>query len=181
MEVKKVSKRTQRKSLDYVKKEYIRTRTMPGSWYLSSYRFKFNITHLQPFLKKLKEKKLVGLRCSGCNRVFFPPVFVCGKCLIKPDQWVDLRDTGEVSTFSIVYLKDPETDEIQEKSMVLIRQDGADTTYMIELNPKIDYKDTYVGMPVKLHWSDNLNGNLNDIEYYDLVEDDAKDLDLRKD
>ena len=62
---------------------------------------------------------------------------MCGKCLIKPDQWVDLRETGQVSTFAIAYLKDPETGEIQEKPMVLIRQDGADTTYMVELNPEV--------------------------------------------
>ncbi len=153
---------------------------MPGNWYLSSYTYKFNLTHMQPFLKKLKEKKLVGLKCSGCNRVFFPPRLVCGKCLIKPDQWVDLRDTGEVSTFSIAYLKDPNTGEVQEKPSVLIRQDGADTTYMVELNPEINYKDTYIGMPVKVHWNEDLKGNLADIEYYDLVEDNARDLDLHK-
>jgi uncharacterized OB-fold protein len=106
---------------------------------------------------------------------------VCGKCLIKPDQWVDLRDTGEVSTYSIAYLKDPDTGQVQEKPMVLIRQDGADTAYMVELNPEVDYKDTYIGMPVKVHWNQDLNGNLFDIEYYDLMDDDAKNLDLRKD
>ncbi|MFX1364291.1 MAG: Zn-ribbon domain-containing OB-fold protein [Promethearchaeota archaeon] len=176
-----MSKRTQRKSLDYIKKDYVETRRMPGSWYISNYKFKFDITHLQPFLNKLKEKKLVGLKCSGCNRVFFPPKSICGKCLMKPDQWVDLRETGEVSTFAIAYLKDPETDEVKEKPMVLIRQDGADTTFMIELNPDVEFKDTYIGMPVKVHWNENLSGNLNDIEYYDLIENDASDLKSRKD
>lgn len=175
-----MSKRTQRKSLDYVKKDYVKTRTMPGNWYLSSYIYKFNLTHMQPFLKKLKEKKLVGLKCPGCNRVFFPPRLVCGQCLIKPNQWVDLRETGEVSSFTIAYLKDPGTGKVQEKPMVLIRQDGADTVYMVELNPEVDYKDTYIGMPVKVHWSEDLKGSLADIEYYDLVEDNARDLDLHK-
>lgn len=175
-----MSKRTQRKSLDYVKKDYVKTRTMPGNWYLSSYTYKFNLTHMQPFLKKLKEKKLVGLKCPGCNRVFFPPRLVCGQCLIKPNQWVDLRETGEVSSFTIAYLKDPGTGKVQEKPMVLIRQDGADTVYMVELNPEVDYKDTYIGMPVKVHWSEDLKGSLADIEYYDLVEDNARDLDLDK-
>ncbi|MBA7553264.1 hypothetical protein ES705_45854 [subsurface metagenome] len=153
---------------------------MPGNWYLSSYTYKFNLTHMQPFLKKLKEKKLVGLKCPGCNRVFFPPRLVCGQCLIKPNQWVDLRETGEVSSFTIAYLKDPSTGKVQEKPMVLIRRDGADTVYMVELNPEVDYKDTYIGMPVKVHWSEDLKGSLADIEYYDLVEDNARDLDLHK-
>lgn len=176
-----MSKLTQRKSLDYVKKEYVRTRTMPGSWYLSSYKYKFNITHMQPYLEKLKEKKLVGLECSGCNRVFYPPRLVCGKCLAKPDRWVDLRETGRVATYTIIYIKNPETGEIEEKPVVLVQQDGSDTVNIAQLNPEINYKDTYIGMPIKVHWTENPSGGLMDIEYYDLVEDDAKDLELRKD
>ena len=66
-----MSKLTQRKSLDYIKKDYVKTRTMPGSWYLSSYKFRFNIAHHQPMLKKLKEKKLIANQCSGSD---FPPL-----------------------------------------------------------------------------------------------------------
>ncbi|MFX1297471.1 MAG: Zn-ribbon domain-containing OB-fold protein [Promethearchaeota archaeon] len=181
MSEKKMSKRTERKQLSYVKKEYVRTRTMPGAWYLSSYKFKFNITHMQPFLKKLKEKKVVGLECSGCNRVFFPPRQVCGKCFIKPDRWTDLRDTGRVATYTIVYVKDPETGETLERPVVCVQQDNSHTTHLVNLSPEVDFKDTYIGMPVKIHWAEERTGGLMDIEYYDKMEDKAKDLGLRKD
>lgn len=176
-----MSKLTQRKSLEYVKKEHIRTRQLPGSWYLASYKYKFNITYMQPFLEKLKQKKLVGLECSGCNRVFFPPRYVCGSCLTKPDRWVDLRDTARVASYTITYIKDPETGQVLERPVVLIRQDGSDTTHIVQLNPKVDFKDTYIGMPVKAHWTENPKGGLMDIEYYDVIEDKGKDLELRKD
>ena len=176
-----MSKLTQRKSLDYIKKDYVRTRTMPGNWYLASYRYKFNISHNSHFLKKLKERKLIGNQCSGCNRVFFPPRLVCGKCLVEPNQWVDLRDTGSVASYAIAYVKDTETGKIQEKPMVLVQQDGADTTIITQLNPEIDFKDAYIGMPVKVHWAENRTGGLMDIEYYDVLEDDAKDLNETKD
>ena len=175
-----MSKMTQRKSLDYIKKDYIKTRTMPGSWYLTSYKFKFNITHMQPFLEKLKEKKLVGNQCSGCNRVFFPPRLVCGKCMLKPDKWIDIRDTAKVSTYAIAFLKDKETGEIQERPMVLVHHDGADTASIAELHPDVDVKDTYVGMPIKAHWRDEVTGGLMDIEYYDPFEDDAKDIEEKE-
>ena len=175
-----MSKLTQRTSLDYIKKDYVRTRTMSGNWYLASYQFKFNISHNTEFLKKLKDKKLVGNCCSGCNRVFFPPRYVCGKCLVEPNQWVDLRETGRVATFAISYLKDPETGEIQEKPTVLVQQDGSDTCIITKLNPEVDFKDTYIGMPVKVHWAENRTGGLMDIEYYDVLEDDANDLQSTK-
>ncbi|MHA1293783.1 MAG: Zn-ribbon domain-containing OB-fold protein [Promethearchaeota archaeon] len=176
-----MSKITQRKHLDYVKKDYDRTRTIKAAWYLNSYRFKYNVTHLKPFLEKLKEKKVVGLQCSNCNSVFFVPKLVCGKCLVKPDRWVDLRDTATVATYTISYVKDSETGEIIQKPIVCVRQDGSDTTHLVELSPEIRYEDTYIGMPVKIKWRDQTSGTLDDIEYYEPIEDKAKDLPLRKD
>ena len=175
-----MSKRTSRKSMDYIKEEYIKTRTMPANWYLTSYEFKFNITHMQPFLEKLKQKKLVGLQCSSCNRIYFPPRQICGKCLVKPDRWVDLRETGRVASFTITYLKDPETGKIIERPIVCAQLDGADTSYPSQLNPDIEFKDTYIGMPIKVHWAENLQGGLMDIEYFDAVEDDAENLNKSK-
>ena len=176
-----MSKRTERKDMDYIKKDYIKTRTMPGSWYLSSYTYKFNITHMQPFLDKLKQKKLIGLKCSSCNQVFFPPRQVCGQCMVKPDRWVDIRETGQVATFTISYLKDPETGEVLERPMVLVRPDNADTVLLSQLSPKVDFKDTYIGMPLKIHWKDEPTEGLGNIEYYDPIDDDSEDLELRKD
>ena len=175
-----MSKMTQIKSMDYIKKDYVKTRTMPGSWYLSSYKYKFNITHLKPYLDKLKEKKLVGNQCSGCNRTFFPPRLVCGKCLLKPDKWVDIRDTARVSTFAIAFVKNEETGKVEERPMVLINHDGSDTSSLAELNPELEAKDTYVGMPVKLHWREETTGGLMDIEYYDLMDDHSKDMDTKE-
>jgi uncharacterized OB-fold protein len=171
-----MSKLTQRKSLEYVKKDYKKTRTMPGTWNLTSYKYKFNITHMKPFLDKLKEKKLVGNQCSGCNRVFYPPRLVCGKCLLKPDKWVDIRETARVSTFAVAFLKNPETGEIEERPMVLINHDGSDTTNIAELDPTLEVKDTYVGMPVKVKWREERTGGLMDIEYYDLIDDHSKEI-----
>ncbi len=136
---------------------------------------------MQPFLEKLKEKKLVGLQCSGCNRVFFPPRLVCGKCFVKPDRWVDIRDTGRVATFTVSYLKDPDSGVVVEKPVILIQHDGTDTVIITELHPEVDFKEVYIGMPIKVHWKENPQGNISDIEYYDLVDDHSKDMELRKD
>lgn len=175
-----MSKITQRKSMEYVKKEYERTRTMPASWYLNSYRYKYNVTHLKPFMDKLKEKKLVGLQCSSCNRVFFVPKPFCGNCLVKPDRWVDLRETAVIATYTISYVKDPETEEIVEKPVICVRQDGCDTTHLVEMTPDVRYQDVYIGMPVQIVWKDVTQGNLDDIEFYKPITDDSKGMPLRK-
>lgn len=167
--------------MDYEKKEYKKTRTMGAHWYLTSYTYKYNLTHHKPFLEKLKDKKLVGLQCSSCNDVTFPPKFVCGKCLVKPDRWVDLRETATIATYTIAYFEDEETGEKLEKPVAAIRMDGSDTTFISELDPDIPYKDAYIGMPLKVHWAEDTDGKLTDIKYFDPIDDDSEDLELRKD
>ncbi len=180
MSEKKTYQKTEKKALDYVKKDYIKTRTLPGAWYLSSYTYKFDITHMQPFLKKLKDKKLIGNKCPGCNRIFFPPRLVCGQCLVKPDRWVDIRETANVSTYAIAYLKNPDTGVVEEKPVLLAQHDGASTCLIAELAPNIDVKDTYINMPIKVHWKEERTGNLSDIQYYDIIEDASKDVNKNK-
>ncbi len=167
------------KKMDYVKKEYVKTRLMPATWHLTSYKYKYNLMHMKPLMEKLKEKKVIGLQCQGCNMVSFPPKIVCGKCLRIPDKWVSLRETGVISSFTIAYEEDEKGNTI-EKPVITVRQDGSDTTHTVEMNPNIRYKDVYVGMPVKIKWRDNPKGSLDDIEYYDLVDDPTKDMPFRK-
>jgi len=164
------------KKLDYERKEYDMTRRMPANWYLSSYKFKYDFTRFQPFFKKLEERKIVANQCRSCNQVFFPPKLVCGKCFVRPDRWVDLRETAEVATFSITYEKDPETGELAEKPVVAIRQDGSDTTMLASMREDIDFKDVYVGMPLKVVWSEEPKADISAIDHYEPIEDDSADM-----
>ncbi len=163
------------RKLEYIKKEYARTRTMPGKWYLSSCRYKYNITPMRTFFEMLKQRKLVGLKCMGCNHVYLPPKLVCPRCLTMPDKWVGIRETGVIATFTATYDKDEKTGELVPVPIVAVRLDGADTIYTVEMNPKIKFDDVYVGMPVKVKWREGeLKGDLSDIEYFDAIEDPAK-------
>ncbi len=149
--------------LVYERKEWFRTRTLPGKWDLASYRYKFDATPLQIFVDMLKAKKLIGLKCRGCNTVYFPPRIVCGKCLIVPDKWVPLPDTGVVATYTATYKKDPVTGKQVPEPVIAVRIDGTDTTHTIELTG-IKFEDVYVGLPVKIKWREVTQGNLNDPE-----------------
>jgi len=166
--------------MDYIKKEYDKTRSIPAKWYLTSYKYKYDLRYFDPFLEKLKERKLIGIQCQGCNTVSFPPKLVCGKCLRKPEKWVQLRETGEVATYTMAYHKDEEGNTIA-KPIVAVRVDGSDTLHIVELSPEIKFEDVYVGMPVKIHWADETTGGFEDIAYFDPIEDSTKDLPDRMD
>lgn len=164
---------------EYEKKEYKRTRTTPGSWNLTLYKYKFNLSRTKTFLRGLKEGQILGLKCRSCNTVSFPPRLICGKCLVKPDQWVTLPETASVATASATY--DPD-DKLREnpRPVIAVRQDGADTVWLHNLPPETDFQSVYVGMPLKAIWAEDRKGAWLDIDHYEPIEDPSIELNKKE-
>ena len=58
--------------------------------------------------RRLEELHLVGSRCEGCNRVFFPVRRNCPFCLgDRPPQRVSLSDEGTLQTFVVASMAPP--------------------------------------------------------------------------
>jgi hypothetical protein len=56
------------------------------------------------FLTAMKQGKLIGRKCHACDRVMIPPRMFCEKCFRRSDEWVELKDTGRVNTFSVSFV-----------------------------------------------------------------------------
>ncbi len=160
---------------DYVKKQYKRTRTLHGNWYLMNYRYKFNLSRTKVFLKGLKKGHVLGLKCRSCNTVSFPPRLICGRCLVKPDQWVRLPETGTIATGSATYDTDDKNRE-RPYPIIVVRQDGADTVWLHNITKGIDFHSIYIGMPVKAVWAKEKTGSWYDIDHYEPIEDPAVEI-----
>lgn len=165
---------------EYIKKEYKKTRTLRGMWYLTNYKYKFNMSRIKTYLKGLKEGHLLGIKCRSCNRVFFPPKTICGKCLVKPDQWVMLPETATVATASAGYAEDDENRE-RPIPVIGVRQDGSDTVLMHNITEGVDFDTVYIGMPLKVVWAEERNGGWFDIDHYEPIEDPANELNKKED
>jgi uncharacterized OB-fold protein len=50
------------------------------------------------FLLGLKEGKIIGRKCNKCNRVYVPPRMYCDDCFRATDEWVEVKDEGEIMT-----------------------------------------------------------------------------------
>ncbi len=160
---------------EYVKKQYKRTRTLTGYWYLINYKYKFNLSRTKVFLKGLKKGQVLGLKCRSCNTVSFPPRLICGKCLVKPDQWVRLPETGTIATGSATYEADDKNRE-RPLPVIAVRQDGADTIWLHNITKGIDFHSIYIGMPVKAVWAEEKTGSWFDIDHYEPIDDPAREL-----
>lgn len=163
----------------YTKNTYVRTRTLKGNWFLGSYRYKFNLSRTRVFLEGLRKGQVLGLKCRSCNTVSFPPRLICGRCLVKPDQWVLLPDTGSVATGSATYDQD-DVEREHAFPVIAVQQDGANTVWVTNLPPDIDFKSVYIGMPVKIKWAAERTGQWSDVEYYEPIDDPAVELNKKE-
>jgi len=56
------------------------------------------------FLAGLKEGKILGVVCEGCQRTLVPPRAFCELCFRPLHRWVELKDTGVINTFSVSFV-----------------------------------------------------------------------------
>ena len=124
------------------------------------------------FLEELKNGRLIGKKCNKCNRILFPPRMFCEECFVETGDWVYVKDTGTIQTFSISYLG---TDASRLKEPILVGVvsiDGATEKmgmmhYFGEVDPEV-LKKKGIGMKVKAVWKDakDRTGSVLDIRYF---------------
>lgn len=121
------------------------------------------------FLAELREGRLVGRKCDGCDRVLFPPRSFCEDCFRRTGEFVTLKDTGTVETFSISYL-DTDARRIEEPILVaVVSIDGASEKmgFMHYLG-EVEKEAVAIGMKVKAVWKPKAErqGAVTDIRYF---------------
>ena len=121
------------------------------------------------YFAELKKGKIIGTRCHKCHRVLLPARAFCEWCFRPVDEWVYLKDTGTVETFSLSYL-DPDARRITKPILIgVISIDGASLQhgfmhYFGEMKPE----DLHIGMKVKAVWKpeNEREGAITDIKYF---------------
>lgn len=126
------------------------------------------------FFQELKDHgRLIGIRCPECQRVYIPPRPVCGICFAETGDWVPVSNEGVLVGATVVRLPfiDPMTGERRPVpyGMGIIRLDGASTA-MYHFVDETDDAKLKVGRRVKARIRANRQGNMRDIECFELVD-----------
>ena len=121
------------------------------------------------YLASLKAGVILGSYCPTCRKTVIPPRTVCEWCFRPMEQYVPLKDTGTVNTFSLCYvtwdvkrIKEPEIPAV-------IEIDGASPLHgIMHMLGEVDTKDVRVGMRVQAVWkpAEERQGSINDIIYF---------------
>ena len=128
------------------------------------------------FFEELKQnKKIMGSKCSKCGKVNFPPRAVCADCMVEMtiDDMVELSPKGTLEGFTVVNypFTDPNTGGMRAfpYGYALFKLDGADTYTMHFIN-ETDYTKLKVGQRVEAVFKEEREGNIGDILYYRVIE-----------
>ena len=124
------------------------------------------------YLAEFKKGRIIGTRCNKCRRVLLPARIFCEWCFRAADEWVYLKDTGTVNTFSIAYT-DWVARRIKEPRISgLIGIDGSGGVAILHLIGEVDPKQVKIGMKVKAVWKpeENREGAITDIKYWKPLE-----------
>jgi len=127
------------------------------------------------FLQQLKEnKRLMGIKCPKCRRVFIPPRPACGYCFVRNEEWIDLGDEGTLWGYTVVQFPflDPMTGEERPipYGYGFIELKGA-STRMQHFVTASDLNKLKIGMRLKAVFREDRKGSLADIRYFKAIED----------
>ena len=120
------------------------------------------------FLVALRDRKqILGIRCKKCNLVYVPPRGVCGRCFSKLEEWVDLKGTGTVQTYTTVrqresYHPGTGTGPIH---YAIIRLAGADTG-LAHMLGEVEENEIKSGIIVEPVFAEQRKGTILDISYF---------------
>jgi uncharacterized OB-fold protein len=121
------------------------------------------------FLSKLKEAEIWGTKCRRCERILLPPRIFCEACFRRVDEWVKLRDTGVVKTFSFSYVNTDASRRREPQIVAVVAVDGASPGMgLLHLLGEVEMERVRVGLPVKAVWRPpaSRRGAITDIEYF---------------
>lgn len=126
------------------------------------------------YLASLKNGVFMGSRCNTCRKIVVPPRVFCEWCFRPMDEFVPLKDTGVVNTFSLCYvtwdvkrIKDPEIPAV-------INIDGASPLHgIMHMLGEVDPKQVKIGMRVQAVWKplEERQASINDILYFKPLEE----------
>jgi acetyl-CoA C-acetyltransferase len=119
------------------------------------------------FLDGLREGRLLGRECRGCERVLVPPRMFCERCFRTTERWVEVETTGTVQTYSICHVSwDMQPLETPELPAV-VAIDGSDGGFLHRLG-EVDPSVVRIGLEVEAVWRNvgERTGSILDIAYF---------------
>jgi 3-hydroxybutyryl-CoA dehydratase len=119
------------------------------------------------FLVALRDqKKILGLRCPLCDKVYVPPRLTCERHVTtRLSEWVPLSGSGEVTAFTVVRYAEPYQPCPPPYILALIRLDGADSA-LAHIVRGVAPGAMRVGLRVRAVFATTTTSTIRDIDHF---------------
>jgi 3-keto-5-aminohexanoate cleavage enzyme len=150
-------------SLDYDRKDCLTVEgklALPYTYFAGAVGSKF-ITTIRD------QKKIMGVKCPKCNKVYVPPRQTCEKDMSDiRENWVELKNTGVVTNFTVVRYNDKHLPRKAPFVMALVKLDGADTPFAHILEG-VKPEEVKIGMKVEAVFAKTPTNTILDIDHFE--------------
>jgi uncharacterized OB-fold protein len=108
---------------------------------------------IENFYRFCRERKLMGVKCGKCGAVFVLPRVTCPKCHSVSMDWIELRGTGKLLSYSIVYVSTPEYQSQTPYAVGIVELDeGARLSGVIR---NIKHEELKIGLNLVVDFEEN--------------------------
>jgi uncharacterized protein len=133
------------------------------------------------FLRGMKQGRLLGRRCTSCQKVILPPRGSCSMCGELLGEEVECEDTGTLVTFAVVNVNFANRVVDLPYVTAEVCFDGADMTTTLLLSG-VPVDQVRMGMRVKAVWlpQDQWDYTLANIDHVEPIDEPDADYDSYK-
>jgi len=89
----------------------------------------------------------MGARCKSCRAILAPPRAICPRCGSTDMQWIELKGTGKLLTYSVVHVAAPAFQSFVPYAVgIVLLTEAARLPGMIRIDPN----DLKIGLDLKV-------------------------------
>jgi hypothetical protein len=127
------------------------------------------------FLKELRDnKRIVGVKCPGCGKVYVPPRIVCRDCFVRMEEFVTVTSEGTLLAYTVTNFAYTDTTTGEPKKIpytaAYVKLDGADSN-IVHCLDETDETKIKAGMRVRAVFSEERTGDyFHDIDHFEIVD-----------
>ncbi len=118
------------------------------------------------FLIEIRDnKRIMGMRCPTCNRVYVPARSTCKDCFGQLSEWVEVSDKGTLLTYAVAHQRSSVQPLEPPLIYGIVQLDGADTGFL-HLLGEVEPEQLVIGMRVHAVFKDDREASILDIKYF---------------
>jgi hypothetical protein len=125
---------------------------------------------MERFYRALQEKRIIGVQCPKCKKVYVPPRMICEFCFAQTEDQIEVGPQGNIVSYtcgniSIDLERGGLKDQPELSIIALIKLDKADSCIVHTLK-EMKVTDIAVGRRVEVVWPDETDGKPARISHF---------------